>query len=293
MKTSTSSATWAAHLLLTGCTLVACSKPPDTDPNLLAAVDAVADAVAAEAGEFQRIVEIDHSRLAAAEGVAMPPARVQIFSDARINSEILVDNPRAGIDLPLKVLAYAEDGQPALAYTEAEFIARRHDLGGSDALARFQAELDRIAGQFPADHLVLPDVTGVTEGYGLETLHSSFGFEETIDRLRTAILAEGDTVWFGEVDYHADANRLGVKLPRLTLLLFGGPGPGGKAMADFPRLGLDAFCQKVLVREMPTGKVEAYFNNIVDFARLHYGETAPSHRIINKRLASTLGGAVE
>ena len=82
-------------------------------------------------------------------------------------------------------------------------------------------------------------------------------------------MAEGDTLWFGELDYRAEAQAFDIELPRLTLLLFGAPGPGGKAMADFPRMGLDAFCQKVLVHEADDGQVKVYYNSMVGFAELH------------------------
>jgi hypothetical protein len=105
--------------------------------------------------------------------------------------------------------------------------------------------------------------------------------------------AEGDTIWFGEIDYQAEAAALGVDLPALTLLLFGAPGPGAKAMSEYPRMGLDAFCQKVLVYQQPGGRVNAYFNEMPAFAELHHGSVALPHRVINRRMTATLAGAVE
>ena len=49
------------------------------------------EAAIEEAG-LVSIASIDHARLAAAEGVEMPPSRVQIFSDPEINSPILKEN---------------------------------------------------------------------------------------------------------------------------------------------------------------------------------------------------------
>lgn len=53
----------------------------------------------------------------------------------------------------------------------------------------------------------------------------------------------------------ARAVRQGVTLRPTVLILFGGPGPGGKAMASAPTLGLDAFCPKVLIWQDADGAV--------------------------------------
>jgi uncharacterized protein (DUF302 family) len=57
---------------------------------------------------FEKIVDIDHSRLAAAAGSAMPPAHVLIWSDPALEAAILERAPLAAIDLPLRVLAYED-----------------------------------------------------------------------------------------------------------------------------------------------------------------------------------------
>lgn len=105
------------------------------------------------------------------------------------------------------------------------------------------------------------------------------------------MLAEGDTVWFMNWDYQKQAEKLDEELPKATLLVFGGPAPGAKAMTDFSSIGLDAFGQKVLVFEQ-NGEVQIAYNDIVDFAELHYQDAAIPHRVINYRLGSTLKGAI-
>ena len=75
--------------------------------------------------------------------------------------------------------------------------------------------------------------------------------------------------------------------------LGGGPGPGGKAMAQFPRLGLDAFCQKLLVYQDEDGSVKVLFNDIVALAELHYGKSNPPQKIINQRLKATFTKAIQ
>ena len=58
--------------------------------------------------QYEIIVDIDHSRLAAEAGSSMPPAHVLIWSDSKLEADILERVPLAAIDLPLRVLAYED-----------------------------------------------------------------------------------------------------------------------------------------------------------------------------------------
>jgi uncharacterized protein (DUF302 family) len=86
---------------------------------------------------------------------------------------------------------------------------------------------------------------------------------------------------------------LGVALAPAQLLLFGGPAPGGVAMAAFPEIGLDAFCQKLLVYRDEQGTTRVIYNDIAALAELHYGRSAKPHAMLNKRLTTTFFTALE
>jgi uncharacterized protein (DUF302 family) len=128
---------------------------------------------------------------------------------------------------------------------------------------------------------------------GIITINNLFDFETTVARLTAAIDAQDDTVWFGTVDFQARAQEQGTEIGPLRLLLFGGPGPGAKAMAEAPTLGLDAFCQKLLVWEDETGAVKVSFNDLLALADRQQAGKSPALRVINHRLTSTFGAALE
>jgi len=279
--------------LFAGFALAACQPQQPASPERYQAVDGLYEDILAQTGKYRVIAEIDHSRLASEAGEVMPPARVVLFSDPEINTEILRQNPRAGLDLPFRMLAFDNGQTPAVVYTSAGFLARRHGLSDDDGLRAFAAALQGVTRDLFGAEIIVFDPPGVEAGQGIVTLHSSHDFESTIERLKTAMLADNDTVWFGEIDYRAEAVRLGEILPALRLLLFGAPGPGGKAMANHPRMGLDAFCQKVLVYEAPEGPVEVLFNDMASFAQWHHGDSALPHKVISRRMRATLGDAVE
>ena len=286
---------WARLLpaLLAAVLLASCNPQEPADEGLYRAVDELYEALAANADRFEVIATIDHSRLAAEEGEIMPPARVIIFSDPDVNTAILRKEPMAGLDLPFRVLAYAEGDAPAVIFTPADYLRRRHGLGDMPALQRYQATVRNVARAVPDDAIVEFDTSSVAKGQGIVALDSVYDFDQTIERLKDAIMGGGDTLWFGEIDYQKEAEDLGVDLPRLTLLLFGAPGPGARAMAGYPRMGLDAFCQKVLVFQKRDGRTWVLFNDMMAFAEMHYGDFSLPHRLISRRMRDTLGGAIE
>ncbi|NOD78759.1 MULTISPECIES: DUF302 domain-containing protein [unclassified Ruegeria] len=254
------------------------------DDNLLELETAVDEAGATP------IASIDHSRLAKAEGVEMPASRVLIFSDPEINTPVLEENVRAGLDLPFRVLSFDQDGRPQIVYTDSQFIKVRHDLNNTQALNSFQSKLLEVL----KDSDAAPAPTnGLNTNYGIIELRSQLSVTEAVKRLRATVMEQNDTVWFGEIDFATEASLLGVELPDTVLLLFGGPAPGGVAMAGFPAIGLDAFCQKLLVYAHEEGGSVVIFNDIAALAELHYGSSAEPHHGLNKRLTATFRTAIE
>ncbi|WP_264770985.1 DUF302 domain-containing protein [Defluviimonas salinarum] len=259
------------------------------------AVDSVIEAAKTAAAEEQLepVVEIDHARLAAAAGVEMPSSRVALLSDPKINTQLLSSNIRAGLDLPFRVLSFDDNGKASAVFTSSEFLKIRHGIADTNALEDFD---DRLAPVLQAMSESGPrpvQTSALTLDYGIIELASSHGVPETVAKLKEAITAQADTVWFGEVDYAAQAQQLGSELVPAVLLLFGGPAPGGVAMANFPSIGIDAFCQKILVYASPDGGSVVIFNDIAALAELHYGTSAPPHAALNERLTATFLAAIE
>jgi uncharacterized protein (DUF302 family) len=245
--------------------------------------------------EFVVIAEIDHSRLAAEAGEDMPPSRVLIFSDPGLEVELMALDPKIGLDLPLRILAYevSTGSKSKLLFNDTAYIEHRYKVSLPQALKdRYREAIGAaLAGISPEMITVLtPD--GLN-GDGLIMLESSHGFDETLRRLREAVSAQDDTVWFGEVDFDQAAQARGVKINPAQLLLFGGPGPGGRAMSAAPSLGLDAFCQKVLVLQDSEGRVQVVMNDLLALAERHGVRKNLALRLINRRIQSTFTKALE
>jgi len=237
-------------------------------------------------------LQIDHARLAEAAGKSMPAARVVLFTEPAVVTALVRSNVRAGLDLPLRVLAYDGEAGPAITYTDSEFLRVRHGLRDDAALRAFDTALAKVLAPIEPSRVKAVPTSGMVRDQGIVELVSAYDFGETVDRLKKVVASQSDTVWFGEVDYQAMAAGQGTDIGPATLLLFGGPAPGGVAMAAFPSIGLDAFCQKLLVYQDDKGSVHVLFNSIVALAELHYGRSIDPHRMLDQRLTATFTKAI-
>lgn len=256
---------------------------------------AILDENVAASDVLEKIVEIDHSRLGAEAGSAMPPARVLIFSDPGLDAALMAWNPLVAIDLPLRVLAYetVPGGESRVITNSFDYLRSRYALGdAADLQARYDAALAAALNGISAEH-VAAFPRDAMQPDGITTIESPFDVATTVQRLSDAIDAQDDTVWFGKLDFQARAKGQGVAIAPATMLLFGGPAPGAKAMAKAPTLGLDAFCQKLLVWQDETGAVRASFNDLLAVAERQGVPKSPALRVINHRLTSTFESALE
>jgi uncharacterized protein (DUF302 family) len=73
---------------------------------------------------------------------------------------------------------------------------------------------------------------------GIFDLRSPRSVGQTIDRLQELVLARGLLV-FARIDFSGDAQRAGLVLRPMQLLIFGNPRAGTPLLVAAPRIGLD------------------------------------------------------
>ena len=224
----------------------------------------------------------------------MPPAKVLIFGNIELEAELLRKNRLAGIDLPLRILAYEStpNGPSKLIYNSYDYLASRYGMNSSGATRTLFEKSMSLAlnGVDPADVAFFDQ--DQMQPDGIITLDSPFNFEETSRRVLEAINAESDTVVFGEIDFQTRLRDIDVDIRPTRLFLFGAPGPGGAAMQNAPTLGLDAFCQKFLIWEDDQGVVHLSFNDLLSVAeRQQVGKSIPL-RVIEFRLNKSFSNAL-
>ncbi len=240
-------------------------------------------------------ISLDHHRMAKEEEAYTPPSIVSIFSDSKINSKILENNSQLiAIDLPFKFLAFAESNlnQGFLAYTSSEFIEKRHEIPDS-LLSQFKSKQDEVLSNFSITTISEVDLEEVTKGYAIIKMKSDFNFQETVNNLKKTIKSIEGTKTFGTIDFKKDAQVYDIKLNPTELILFGAPEPGAKAMKNTPRLGLDAFCQKLLIYENQEGDVWVAFNDITELSKLYYETSTLPQRMIDSRLKKNIKKSIK
>ena len=94
---------------------------------------------------------------------------------------------------------------------------------------------------------------------GVVTKGSGESVADTVDRLTRLIEERGFTL-FRIIDHSGQAERVGVQMPEMKLVMFGKPAVGASVMVASPLAGLD-LPLKVLVWEDGNGAVSLSYNS--------------------------------
>lgn len=102
---------------------------------------------------------------------------------------------------------------------------------------------------------------------GIAAVVSSHSFEGTFKQLQSNILSHGLTI-FATINFSEDAERAGLKMNPVRLLIFGNPKAETPLMVALPNLAID-FPLKVLVSEDENGKVWLSYNSSLYLRERH------------------------
>ncbi|MEI9900937.1 MAG: DUF302 domain-containing protein [Hyphomicrobium sp.] len=106
--------------------------------------------------------------------MALRPTQLLLFGNAKGGTPLMQDEQAAGIDLPLKALAFEdENGRAWLSYNDPAWIAQRHGLG-EDSKAAVDAMALALA--------TLPSPPSRANGRGLGRLTLGAGPLLNLDR---------------------------------------------------------------------------------------------------------------
>ena len=110
-------------------------------------------ASAAEAAGMRVFARVDHGAGAAEAGMQLRPTELLLVGNPRGGTPLMQDRQTAGIDLPLRALAWEDaDGRVWVTTNDATWIAARHGLGDASAaaVAAVSAGLARIVAEATA-----------------------------------------------------------------------------------------------------------------------------------------------
>ncbi len=87
---------------------------------------------------------VDHAAGAREAGLELDDEAVVIFGNARGGTPLMQSDPRVGLELPLRMLVWVQDGKVLVGYRDP------HDLQAGYELAERAANLDALAGVLAA-----------------------------------------------------------------------------------------------------------------------------------------------
>jgi uncharacterized protein (DUF302 family) len=96
------------------------------------------------------VARVDHAAGAKAVGLELPPTEVLMFGNPKLGTPLMMSNPAAGIDLPMRVIAWqdkaAQDktgqdktGKVWIAYTAPADLGVRHGIKDRDEVLKLMA----------------------------------------------------------------------------------------------------------------------------------------------------------
>jgi uncharacterized protein (DUF302 family) len=87
------------------------------------------------------VARVDHGAAAAKSGLSLRPTALLIFGNPKLGTPLMQANQKAGLDLPMKVLAWQDEkGQVWLAYAKPERLKADHGLASQDATLQQMAK---------------------------------------------------------------------------------------------------------------------------------------------------------
>ncbi len=137
----------AFHILAT--ILIATSAPAiAAEPPLIVkesklgvkeTIDALAAALKAKGVKV--MARIDHASGAKAAGMELRPTEVIIFGNPKLGTPLMQADQRAGLDLPMKVLAWQDaDGKVFITYADPASLKSRYKLDGKDGVLKIMTK---------------------------------------------------------------------------------------------------------------------------------------------------------
>ncbi len=88
---------------------------------------------------------IDHAAGARAAGLELDDEVLLVFGNPTVGTVLMQTDPRAGLDLPLRLLVWSQDGTTRVAYRDPATLAHLYDVGSQQpTLTALRGLLDHL-----------------------------------------------------------------------------------------------------------------------------------------------------
>ena len=91
---------------------------------------------------------IDHAAGARAAGLDLADEVLLVFGDPAVGTALMRADPRSGMDLPLRMLVWSQDGTTRLGYQDPAVLADRYEVGSEQAtLGKLRGLLEQLVAE--------------------------------------------------------------------------------------------------------------------------------------------------
>lgn len=184
---------------------------------------------------FTIVAEVDHSAAASSVGLVLRPTRLIIFGNPQGGTQLMQDDQRIGIDLPLKMLVYEnQDNEFNVAYYDGSTLTDRYDVEVDMVRDNINTALDAISGGEK-----VKDPRLVTDTFDdLIVRQTTMSVVETMDSIE-AFLMNNDFNIPALVRHDVAAASAGLTLRPTQVIIFGKPEVGTLLMQSNNQIGID------------------------------------------------------
>jgi uncharacterized protein (DUF302 family) len=103
---------------------------------------------AVESMGFTIVAHIDHSAAAARNDLDLAPTHVLIFGNPKVGTLLMQEDPRVGLDLPLKVVVWETEGKTFIGYRDPAHLLTDYKIENQRAIIeKMQGALQKITDQ--------------------------------------------------------------------------------------------------------------------------------------------------
>jgi uncharacterized protein (DUF302 family) len=122
-----------------------------TDRSVPEVIDALQEALARRG--IHVFAVIDHAAAARGAGLELADETVVVFGDPAVGTALMLADPRAGIDLPLRILAWSDGQGTHVAYHDVRSLAEAFDLGSAhETIGKLGGLLAQLISEMTTGH---------------------------------------------------------------------------------------------------------------------------------------------
>lgn len=207
-------------------------------------------------GNLKIIAELNHSKAAEDVAIKIPESRLIIFGNPKVGTQLMQQNQKIGMDLPMKILVYDNNGITKVIYSNASILFNRYEISLPEIEQKINELLNKIT-HSEVEETKLQDLKLKSILSELQTKESTLSVDKASEKLEK-LLKDKEFKLFAKVEHDKAAKKENLELRPTRLFVFGKPEVGSKLMEVNSTIGLD-LPMKILIYQDENGKTQVSF----------------------------------